>query len=506
MSRPGTSVVVSDSLPAAGAPVDTGVAFLIGEAKQGPVDTPTQIRSPDTFEHTFGPRYNPPFLYDSVEASFKDGASVAWIVRLVDSAAATAQSEGDVALTGFTVDASSPGEWGNELTVEIQAPAALSAMTARPRLTLVPEEKKKPPKAETRAAGDPLAAAVLQNGVLREQSKANLLTVADLAAWAETSEYIVVTVADETLALAPTSLALAGGTNGTEPVEDPMALLDAAMAFPPTLGPGQLMAPGKTDPAQHEALLRAAEYGNRVALLDADPTLDEQGLADHVVQLRTLDVDYRGALFDPRAVVPGRAVGTNRTIPWCGIQAGLINLQDLTGNPNRAAAGYFGVSRWAGALEREWDDDARERLMHAGVNTARVVYDTVRGYGFRSLVDEIGPRRGWLQFSNVRFAMAIQAQADAIAETYVFEVVDGRQKTLARLRGELAGMLLPYWPSALYGETSDEAFRVLTDPPVNTDETVAAGEIHVVIALRMNPYGEWVEIQIVKTPITQALA
>jgi hypothetical protein len=505
MSRPGTSVVVSDNLPTAGAPVDTGVAFLIGEAAQGPVDAPAQIRSPDTFEHVFGPRYNPPFLYDSVEASFKDGVSVAWVLRLADPDA-TVATGGDGAVNGFTVDASSPGAWGNDLTVEIQAPAALAAMTARPRLALVPLEKKKPPKAETRAPGDPLAVAVLQNGVAVERSAANLLTVADFAAWAETSEYIDVAVTDETLALAPLSLELAGGTSGTEPVNDPLALLDAAMSIPPSLGPGQLMAPGKTDPAQHEALLRAAEYGNRVALLDADPTLDEAGLVAHVAELRTLDVDYRGALFDPRAVVPGRAVGTNRTIPWCGVQAGLINLQDLTGNPNRAAAGYFGVSRWAGALEREWDDDARERLMHAGVNTARVIYDTVRGYGFRSLVDETGTRRGWLQLSNVRFAMAIQAQADAIAETYVFEVVDGRQKTLARFRGELAGMLLPYWPSALYGDTPDDSFRVLTDPPVNTDETVAAGEIHAVIALRMNPFGEWVEIQIVKTPITQALA
>ena len=38
MTRPGTSVVVSDTLPAAHPPVDTGVAFLIGEAARGPVD------------------------------------------------------------------------------------------------------------------------------------------------------------------------------------------------------------------------------------------------------------------------------------------------------------------------------------------------------------------------------------------------------------------------------------------------------------------------------------
>ena len=35
--------------------------------------------------------------------------------------------------------------------------------------------------------------------------------------------------------------------------------------------------------------------------------------------------------------------------------------------------------------------------MLAGVNTARIIQQSVRGYGFRSLVDPEGPRRAWLQ-------------------------------------------------------------------------------------------------------------
>ena len=511
MSRPGTDVELSDTLPAASAPTDTGVAFLIGEAAQGPVDAPAQIKSPDSFTATFGEPINPPHLHDAVEAAFRDGVGTCYVLRLADATAAAStidvmNTAGDATL--YTVTAANPGTWGDDLTLDLVDAAALRELTSRKRhLALAPDSSssKRSSGPSARAAGDPLAAVVLRAGAVLERSTPSLITVGDLVAWASTSKYVKVTATDDAAALEAASSDLADGADGTVPVDDPLLLLDATMNIPPALGPGQLTAPGKVTPAQHEALLKGAEYGNRVAVLDADPTLDEAGLAAHVAELRTLELDYRGALFDPRAVVPGRAPGVNRTVYWSGIQCGLINRQDLTGNPNRAAAGYFGISRFAGALEREWDDDARERLMHAGVNTARVVYNTVRGYGFRSLVDENGPRRGWLLFSNVRFGMAVKAKADEIAERYVFEVIDGRQKTISRFRGELAGMLMPYWPSALYGATPDDAFRVATDDPVNSDETIAAGEIHAVLLLRMNPFGEWVEIQIVKTPITQAL-
>ena len=49
MSRPGTSVVVSDALPPTAAATDTGVGFMVGEAEHGPVDEPVLVRSLDSF-------------------------------------------------------------------------------------------------------------------------------------------------------------------------------------------------------------------------------------------------------------------------------------------------------------------------------------------------------------------------------------------------------------------------------------------------------------------------
>jgi hypothetical protein len=351
----------------------------------------------------------------------------------------------------------------------------------------------------------PYAAVVEFEGRVVERSPVTLHTVGALVAWAADSDYVRVTGDDPDDELAAGRWGLRGGSDGTLPVVDPYLLLGAALAIPPALGPGQLIAPGKVTPAQHEALLQGAENGNRAALLDADPRLDEAGLVAHVRQLRGVDSERFGGLFASRAIVPGRAPGTTRTIAWSGIQAGLIARLDGGGNPNRAAAGSFGQSRWAIDLETEFDDLARERLMHAGVNTPRILYGTVRAYGFRTIVDENGPNRGWLLLSNVRLAMAVKARADEVAERYVFANLDGRGRTLARFGGELSGICMDYWPEALYGDTPEEAFRVDVGDSVNTPESIANLEIHAVILLRMAPFGEWVEVQIVKQAITESL-
>jgi hypothetical protein len=503
MSRPGTDVYVLDAIPPTSAPTDTDVAFIVGEAEHGPAE-PVQIRSLASFEQAFGDRINPTAVYDTVEACFRDGVNRAYFKRLIpaDAAAATVDQDDD----DFTVTATEVGAWGNGLTLALMTSAELEQLTRR-RVRLVIEGAAPAPR---QPAAKPAAAAVSvvvrRGATVLERSAGPVSTVGELIDWSATSAYVRVTGDDATATLATDTLNLAGGTDGTLPVTSAPLLLDACLDIPPELGPGQLLTPGKFTPAQHEAVLKGAEPGNRTALLDANPALDEAGLVAHTQQLRQFDEDRFGGLFAGRAIVPGRAPGTRRTIPWSGIQAGLIARQDATGNPNRAAAGSFGISSWAIDLERTYADDERERLMHAGVNTPRIIYDTVRGYGFRSLVDEQGPRRGWLLLSNVRLAMAVKARGDEIAERYVFEVIDGRGLMFARFGGELSAMVAGYWPDALYGDTPEEAYRVDTGDAVNTPETVANLEVHAVILLRMNPFGEWVEVQIVKQAITESLA
>ena len=57
---------------------------------------------------------------------------------------------------------------------------------------------------------------------------------------------------------------------------------------------------------------------------------------------------------------------------------------------------------------------------------------------------------------------------------------------------------------ALYGDVAEEAFSIDTTS-VNTTATIAAGEVHAIVRVRVSPTGEWVVIEIQKTPLAQAV-
>jgi hypothetical protein len=473
MSRPGTDVVVSDATPPRSAPTDTGVGFFVGEAAQGPTDAPALIRSMSAFEDTFGERFNPPYLYDAAECFFREGGARLYVLRLADDDAVVASASNDP----IDVDATSPGTWAN--TVKLQTSTSGSGKVAEVSVGSVVEER---------------------SGLLS--------TVADLVAFAAASRYVRASAPDENLgdALTNQTWTLTGGADGTLPVTDPDVFAAALDHVQDTLGPGQLAAPGKSDPDFHAALLAAAGVQNRIALLDCDPSDDVAGLVAEAAAQRGSDDDRYGALWAPWATIPGRARGTLRTVPWSGIQAGLIARSDASGNANQAAAGLLGVSRVAVGLDTEYSDSEREQLMEAGVNTARVVYGDVRSYGYRTLVDPDGTHAAWLPLSSTRLAMAIKAECQEVAESYVFAQIDGQGRTLGRFNGELVGVCLKHFQNGgLYGSRPEEAFRVDTGEAVNTPETIADGELRASVALKMSPFAEYVYIEIVKTAITDTL-
>lgn len=297
--------------------------------------------------------------------------------------------------------------------------------------------------------------------------------------------------------------AYVAGVSGATP--DPIAALDL---FNPELGPGQVSIPGAADTASHEALLDHAMKCNRVALCDSAGDEDATALEALTTPLATLDSASFGSLWAPWAILPGVTAGTTREVPWSAVQAGLITRNDgLNLNPNVPAAGINGVTTGVMDLTSRFTVDEYEALNDAGVDMARVVYGGIEAYGYRSLVDPDGADAAWLNFGNCRLRMAITAQSNAIAERYVFAQMDGRGKKTAQFGGDLRGMLTTYYErDALYGATFDDACYVDVGSNVNTPATMANGELHAVIEVRMSPFAELVVIEIVKVAITEALA
>jgi len=452
--RPGVDVVSRDQPVAHAVPTDTSVCFAVGTTEKGPASKYTLVTSLGQYEAVYGARSGGATLYDAIDAYFREGGGQVYVSALPTTPSMMLQAVVD---TGDT-----------------EAAAA---------------------QARTQA----------QNGSRYSESELNALTREELdgiAASAGLDPADYPTKSDEVNAI------LGGGQSeaGLLAVLDPTTLASALDVFGAELGPGQVIVPGASTSAMHAVILAHCEQRNRVGLLDGPQVPTVAGLqALATAQAGTPQARY-GALLAPYGVVPGIAGGTVRQVPWSAIQAGMIARSDAALNPNVAVAGDNGISGYATDVSAVFKGSEYDTLNASGVDMARFIYGDLKMYGYRSLVSPTGTDSEWLMFSNSRLYMAIAAQAKAIGERYVFDQMDGRWLTISAFGAALSAMLLPFWErGALYGSTPDEAFGVNVGPQVNTPATIAAGELHAVLSVKMSPFSEYVKIEIVKVETTTTL-
>ena len=477
MPRPGVDIQIVDDAPRGGAVLDTGQAFMVGVTERGPTDRALRVLSLKDYANRYGARSGGSLLYDSVGAFFSEGGSVLYCSRIANADAAAASK----AFGSLTAHASSSGTWGNGVTVTAEALEPPVAGSVQVTVTL--------------------------GGTVVERSP-TCATADDLVAWDATLVSFT-KGADNVLPAAGTSATLTGGTNGTGTV-DHDSVQSALDRFDSAMGPGQVLAPGLTADAVHEALCEHAQAKMRCALLELPDSADPTVLKASVAALQGDAAGQPGArfaaAFSPWALYPSSVVGAGAVlIPYTGLQAGLIAKADAGGNPNEPAAGANGASRFGLGLSQAFTDDQREDLNSAGVCMAKMVYGAVETYGYRTAAGPDEPN--WRWFGNSRVVMAVGHEANAVAETYVLRQIDGKRRIFAKLESDLRGICLRYYnASALFGDTPEEAFSVDTGAQVNTIATIAAGEIHAVIRLRCSPSGEWVSIEIIKVPVERAVA
>lgn len=511
MSRPGVEVTSAASAPPLGVPTDTSVAFVIAEATMGPTDQPTRITSLDQFTATYGDPVPGTYGYDTLDAAFHEGLTVAYFLRVADGGAAATKDATVLTTTASTLTAASTGAWGNGLVVAtVPTPGAgtFQATSRRKNGDAGPAraEVLTYDAPEQQAAAATFMATVRLNGTAVQTSQP-LTTNQDLADFLAQGAYARLTGFTANDLVGAGSVTLTGGTNGTIPV-GPSALATAVASYlPAQLGPGQVYAPGRTALADQAALLAHAATHNRVAFLDGRVGDGPTALTSMAASLRGSLQDRYGALWGPWAVIPGLSPGTTRTVPWGALQLGICARNDAAGNVNQASAGGWGESRYALALAQTFTESDMESLLYAGVDTARRIYGTIEAYAFRTLADPNGPRAAWRELNHARLNMAICAQAEAIGENWVFGQLDGRGHLISAFGGALAGMLIGFFNAdALYGDDPTQAFVVNVGPSVNTPDKLADGVLSAVVSVRMSPHAELVQIQIVKVPITVAVA
>jgi len=115
--------------------IRTDVAGFVGIAVRGPIDMAVPIQSFRQFQANFGEFTGAGFLAYCVRGFFENGGRRCWIVRVASKASPGGAADANTILQSanprdiWRVEASSPGVWGNDLTVTVKETHRAEATT-----------------------------------------------------------------------------------------------------------------------------------------------------------------------------------------------------------------------------------------------------------------------------------------------------------------------------------------------------------------------------------------
>lgn len=540
----GVNVTTSEAPAAAGVPTDTGKAFIVGLADGGPTGAQL-VHSIAEFIAIYGPRTSTSsLLYDSVDVYFREVGASAYIARVSDSTAVAASlTINDSGAAGtILATAMSPGVEGNLTYVAVtrQSAATFTADTTSGSPTLANVSSFANVGVGTRVDGAGITAGTIISSlnatagtitlnanatasatgvtmtptsftVLIEDSTGSVLethgpfaTTAQL--FADTSSQYVTFTQVGVNTRQPAALSatpLAGGVNATD-LTDQSYVDTANAAFPASLGPGQIFAPGRTSNTVWSGLATHAQARNRIAGISLP---DSPTAATLIASLGALTASQtlKGYVtpIGSTVIVPDGPGGTTRTVPGTAVWAALRARVSRTGNDNQAPAGINWPLQYVTGFTNTYSDADVLTLAGAGINVFANRFGVPCLFGFRSAatVDPI-----YNQSSAAAERMALVAQAQALGEPFVFGTLDGRGLEIAKFQGVLQGLIADHWAAnALFGASATAAGTVVTAAPVNTAATEQAGQLNANLRVRISKYADQIDIAITVVPITQSV-
>lgn len=481
----GEQVTLGERPAARAAAPSTASGFIAGFTERGPIDDFVFCISPTDAENKLGGRLvGDPEVFDSIDAAFNEGASAVYVSRVTgDNPVAASKDfpDGEEApKTSITFSAKQVGAYGNRIKVQT-----------------------------TTTGGETVVTVSFDDEVVEASPK--LGSQDAIVAWATDSSNWVNAVKGAS-AKVPKSqtLTLASGDEKTG-TADGGNLIEALNRLVKDLGPGQVSAPNFREEEGHLALLAACILNNRRALLDDEIEADKDELVEHATPLR--DAEGKGARFGAFmaqwATIPGLTQGTTRTVPYSGVQMGIIARSEAEGNnPNKPAAGRKrGKARWALGLVTTFTDAEIAELDDAGVTCAILAEGVPCTFGDRTLIDQDEESRDWRSFAASRLVMAVSELTRVVLQGFEFEQIDGRGYVFSDLQGQISGRAcMPFFKAnALYGELPEQAFQVNTGPAVNTPQSIEQEEIKAQVAIRISPKGGLLKAEIVNVPISESL-
>jgi hypothetical protein len=457
--------------------------FLSGLTERGSVTAPVLVRSVGEAVRLLGDRVTYGAVYDQLETFFNEGGGRAYVARVVGGAATvgalTLVDRAAVPVNTLRIDAKDPGAWSSRVTVEVADGIVANTFT------LV-----------VRYDGDVV------------ETYANLPSPA--AAVTATANSAFIRAVDLGSATAPpannpavrAATALSAGTDDRAAVV--AADYIAALArFGPELGAGAVAIPGQPHTATAAGIAAHARGNNRTALLA--PALGTSVAAASAAArgLRTTTGAEHLGFFYPWVQVPDGA-GTVRTISPEGYVAG-VRARDISargvGHP---PAGAVAVSRHVTGTERTLTRDEINTLADDAVNPIRSGGTGVRLYGWRSLsTDEANYK--FLNAREILNDLSVRGEAE-LEQFAQSRTIDGKGHLFSEVETAVAGVAEPLRASgALHEGEDDPGYKIDTGPSVNTDATIAQGEVRAVLSVRVSPVGELIRLTIRKVALRAEL-
>lgn len=486
MPRPGVEVTLQDAPPVRSANTDTSRWFFADFAERGDHIAPILLNGPSGAAAALGNKVSYSMARDAMEVY----GGKAYFARVVgpNPVYATLNLAGTTG-TALVVNAKSVGDWANGAAggLKVQVANGPIGGSATRQIT------------------------VSLNNVTVETTP-EYSTTTDFVTWSLNSSYVTITQGGGTgLPVVVAATNLAGGTDDHANATDTQWAA-AINRFTTDYGPGQVTQLGRTTSQAHIDTNTHAFNFNRIAINSGPNSLTKATLLTAAAADRAGAHPEFGTLFAPWITYPGTASGTVRILPPAPFVAREIARNDGIYGVNQPSAGDWGRLFDAldlGTTGPALSDLDYQDLNDAGVNMIRNDQGVVTIFGWRTVASKITLPLHWM-LSNQRLEMRIKAVAQATGRDFLFREIDGQGITLAAWQAALTDQMMRlYLEGDLFPDPSDPrpqtAFIVET-ASVNTEATLADGQLIAQIGYRPAPFAEIVYITVTHVPLTTPIA
>jgi len=465
-------------------------AFFVGLAERGPSDVASLCTSLEQFENVYGGYQSYSLLHPTVEAFFEEGGTQCYIARVVGSNAQKGSLDLDDAVVddgvSIVLTANGAGSWSSDLSAQVVAGTVPDSFAVKIFLSGV-------------------QIATTGNCTTREQA------VGRINLHAAASRYLVASLgADTSLpAVMASPASLTAGNDQRGSVVD-ANYVTALGLFNDALGSGSVACPESSSATVYSGLLAHANAYNRIALLhgESNATIANIKSLAQTIIANEANLEH-GALYYPWVYAPTVINGVNRLIPPDGYVAAA---RSRTVNGTGSHVPFAGAASEASFIVGVVTDIDRANgnaLDEECVNAIRVISNTIRVYGARSLSQDTTNFRYITAQDTINGVVTLAYRA---LEPVVFSAIDGRGTVFANIESRLISVLEGFRiAGALFeafgtnGQRIDYGYTVRCDAKLNPTSELANGKIRAKVGVRVSGVGDRIEVEIVKSSLTASV-